>query len=219
MDHHMGGCMVAYLLSGIIFGISAGLAPGPLLTLVIAESIRGGLRSGLRVSLAPLITDLPIVILALFVISALTRFDTVLGIISLFGAVFVAYLGCESLCTKEMHVSDSRAPAGSLRKGIITNVLNPHPYLFWFSVGSPLVIKAYAAHVVSAGAFIFGFYAFLVGSKVGLALLVARSRSLLLGKSYRYTMQALGAVLLVFAVMLLHKGLAFLKIEVKSILF
>ncbi|MBN2297973.1 MAG: LysE family translocator [Deltaproteobacteria bacterium] len=211
--------MLTYLLSGSVFGLSAGLAPGPLLTLVIAESIRGGLGSGIRVSLAPLITDLPIVFLALFVISELSRFDAVLGVISLFGAAFVAYLGYEGLRTKEMHLSDSSAPTRSLRKGIATNFLNPHPYLFWFSVGSPIIVKAYTVNALAAGAFICGFYAFLVGSKVALAFLVDRSRSFLLGKAYRYTMQVLGAVLLVFAAILLHEGLTFLNVDIKSVLF
>ena len=204
--------MLAYLLSGSVFGLSAGLAPGPLLTLVIAESIRGGLRSGIRVSLAPLITDLPIVFLTLFVISKLSRFDAVLGIISLFGAVFVAYLGYEGLRTKEMYVSNGNADIRSLRKGIVTNFLNPHPYLFWFSVGSPLIVKAFTENIFAAVIFICSFYIFLVGSKVALAVLIDRSRSLFLGKAYRYTMQALGTVLLVFAALLLHEGLAFLDL-------
>ncbi|HHO76838.1 MAG TPA: LysE family translocator [Deltaproteobacteria bacterium] len=202
--------MLTYLVSGSIFGISAGLSPGPLLTLVIAESIRGGLRSGIRVSLAPLITDLPIVFVSLLVISRLSRFDAALGVISLCGAVFVAYLGYEGLHTKEMSISHEDGGNRSLQKGIIANFLNPHPYLFWFSVGSPIIVKAFAVNVLAPCAFVCGFYVFLVGSKIVLCLVIDRSRSLISGKAYKYTMQALGAVLVVFAIFLFFEGLGFL---------
>ena len=62
-----------YALLGFSLGLSAGLAPGPLLALVIQRSLHGGLTSGLRVALAPLITDLPIVILALLLVGRLPR--------------------------------------------------------------------------------------------------------------------------------------------------
>ena len=202
--------MLTYLFSGMVFGLSAGLAPGPLLTLVISETLKGGLKAGIRVSFAPLITDLPIVLLTLVVISKLTHFNIVLGLISLFGAAFVAYLGYESFCSKEIPVSSGDTDLQSLKKGVITNLLNPHPYLFWFSVGSPMVVRAFSANVLSAAAFICSFYVLLVGAKVALAVLISSSRSLLLGNAYQYTMKILGMILLLFAAFLLWDGLGFL---------
>ncbi len=202
--------MLSYLFSGMVFGLSAGLAPGPLLALVIAETLKGGLWAGIRVAFAPLITDLPIVILTLFVISRLTNFTMILGLISLSGAVFVTYLGYESFCSKEIPVSAGGEDLQSLKKGVVTNLLNPHPYLFWFSVGSPTVVKAYFEHEPYAAVFICSFYVLLVGAKVGLAVLIHTSRSLLLGKAYQYTMKILGMILLIFAVFLLWDGLGFL---------
>ena len=202
--------MLTYLFSGMVFGLSAGLAPGPLLTLVISETLKGGLKAGIRVSFAPLITDLPIVVLTLVVISKLTHFNIVLGLISLFGAAFVAYLGYESFCSKEIPVSSGDTDLQSLKKGVITNLLNPHPYLFWFSVGSPMVVRAFSANVFSAAAFICSFYVLLVGAKVALAVLISSSRSLLLGNAYQYTMKILGMILLLFAAFLLWDGLGFL---------
>ena len=202
--------MLTYLFSGMVFGLSAGLAPGPLLALVISETLKGGLKAGIRVSFAPLITDLPIVLLTLVVISKLTHFNIVLGLISLFGAAFVAYLGYESFCSKEIPVSSGDTDLQSLKKGVITNLLNPHPYLFWFSVGSPMVVRAFSANVLSAAAFICSFYVLLVGAKVALAVLISSSRSLLLGNAYQYTMKILGMILLLFAAFLLWDGLGFL---------
>jgi len=53
------------LATGIAFGSAGGLSPGPTMTLVVAQTLRHGLREGLKVAIAPLLTDAPIVILAI----------------------------------------------------------------------------------------------------------------------------------------------------------
>ena len=57
-----------FLIQGLLLGLGVGLAPGPLLALVISASLRGGTSHGLRVALSPLITDLPIIVISLFVL-------------------------------------------------------------------------------------------------------------------------------------------------------
>jgi len=76
-----------YLTIGTILGLSAGLAPGPLLALVISETILHDIRAGIKVALAPLVTDLPIIVLTIFILSRLSGFHGILGVISL--AVFL----------------------------------------------------------------------------------------------------------------------------------
>ena len=66
--------------------------------------------------------------------------------------------------------------------------------------------KAMAASWLAAAAFLIVFYLLLVGSKVLLALAVGRSRDFLRGRPYRLTMQVLGILLGVFAVLLLFDG-------------
>ncbi|MCG8097789.1 MAG: LysE family transporter, partial [Candidatus Thiodiazotropha taylori] len=85
--------MLTSLTSGLILGISAGLAPGPLLTLVVSETLQHNIGSGIRVALAPLITDLPIILVMLFIVNELSSMQPVLGLISLLGGCFVFYLG------------------------------------------------------------------------------------------------------------------------------
>ena len=63
--------VVAFLVSGVVFGASAGLSPGPLLTLVIRETLRHGTKEGLKVAAAPLLTDAPIIALSLLVLARL----------------------------------------------------------------------------------------------------------------------------------------------------
>ncbi len=202
--------MAAYLVSGIVFGLSAGLAPGPLITLVLTETLQHGSRAGIRVAFAPLITDLPIVILSLFVIARLAGSPLVMGMISFLGAGFVAYLGYETFFSCEASQAGPGEDIQSLRKGVIANLLNPHPYLFWMTVGSPMVIRAFQEGMLGAGSFVAGFYVFLVGSKAVLSLLAGRTRHLLQGRAYRLCMMTLGVLLWLFAVVLVRDAVRFM---------
>ncbi len=203
--------VVGLLGAGAAFGLAAGLSPGPLLALVVSQTVRHGPREGLKVAMAPLITDAPIVLLSVLVLSRLES-DAVLGIIALAGGAFVAYLAIESLRTTRLAVGDEGSAPRSWRQGATVNALSPHPYLFWITVGAPILLAAAANGPVGPAAFLVGFYACLIGSKVAVALAVGASRGALTGGAYPWIMRALGAVLAVFAVLLLREGLVLLGI-------
>jgi len=206
------GDIFQYSLSGIVFGLTAGISPGPILALVISETLRHSKREGIKIAITPLITDIPIVALTLLVFSQLTRSDFILGVISLLGGAFIAYLGYETIKVKSMGVDTSATKPRSLRKGIIVNFLSPHPYLFWLVVGSPILFTAYQANPLASGAFIVFFYACLVGSKIIIATLVERSRAFLKNKAFLWIMRVLGLALLTFAVLFIIDGLKFFDI-------
>lgn len=199
--------MITSLSAGIILGLSAGFSPGPLLTLVVSQSLKHGLKEGIKVAIAPLITDLPIILISICVLAHLANFRTILGIISLIGGFFVLYLAYESFQTSKLWINIQDAEPQSLRKGIVINALNPNPYLFWFSIGAPTIIKAWRENLFTAAAFVTGFYVCLVGSKVFTAILVSKSRQFFIGKTYGYLMRVVGVLLLIFALLLFRDGI------------
>ena len=203
--------MVNFLAMGSILGLSAGFAPGPLLTLVISETLQHDIRAGVKVAIAPMITDLPIIMLTLFILVKLSGFHRVLGIISCMGGLFVLYLGWQSIVTKGVELNLQGTRPRSLAKGIIVNTLNPHPYLFWFGVGGPTVIKAMNLGMLAPLAFMGSFYVLLVGSKILIAVLVGKSRSFLVGNGYIYTMRLLGFALCALAIILFRDGFRLLE--------
>ena len=203
--------MSYFLTVGILLGLSAGIAPGPLLTLVVSETLSGGVGAGFRVALSPLLSDLPIILFAVFFVSQFSEVQILLGAMSILGGIFVFYMGYESLRTEKIN-DDVLTPdsSRSLFRGVVTNLLNPHPYLFWFSVGAPTISKALSVSAVAPALFLVSFYVCLVGAKVALAKLVGRSRNFLQGHAYIYTMRFLGVVLCLFALTLLVDGLRLL---------
>ena len=199
--------MINFLAAGALLGLSAGFAPGPLFTLVISETLKHNTKAGIKVALAPALTDVPIIFITLYILAKLTHFETVVGVITLVGGGLVLYLGYECLRTKGVSFSIQEIKSESLKKGVIVNMLSPHPYLFWFSVGAPVILKASNHSFYSAAAFLTSFYVLLIGSKIFIAIVVGKSRSFLKGKAYLMTMRLLGVGLLIFAVFLFRDGL------------
>lgn len=202
-----------FLFIGLLLGLSAGISPGPLLTLVIAETLRYGLGAGIRVAITPIITDLPIILLTLLILSRLENYEWLLGVISLVGGIVLLIIGFDCLTAKGVGPGGeaTRGRANSLTKGVVANLLNPHPYLFWFSVGAPLMSQALRKNTAALIGFIVGFYLLLVGSKVILAVMVARSAAFIGGRIYFYVMRFLGAMLGFLAVLLFYDGLKLLR--------
>jgi threonine/homoserine/homoserine lactone efflux protein len=198
--------LFGYLLSGITLGIAAGLSPGPILTLVIGQTLRYGWCEGVKVSLAPLMTDLPIVSLSLLLLSRLAAVESVLAWLSLAGGLYVGWLGIESLRAREVERRGEAVPH-SLRQAVAINFLNPHVYMFWMTVGGPLVLEGWRAGAARPAAFVAGFYLCLCGSKIALALLTNRSREVLAAAGYVAALRLVGLALLAFALWLAYDGL------------
>jgi threonine/homoserine/homoserine lactone efflux protein len=208
---------ISFLFSGVVFGLSAGLSPGPLLTLVISETLKHDVKEGIKVSIAPILTDLPIVMFTILVLSRLSNMLALLAVVSLLGSAFLVYLGYEGISFKGVDIDVEQAKPQSIRKGVIANFLNPAPYLFWLTIGAPLVLKAFHIGIFPASAFILGFYVFLVGSKVLVAVVVGRSRFFLKSRNYIYTIRFLGIILLVFAVLFAKDSLELFGIIGKAV--
>jgi threonine/homoserine/homoserine lactone efflux protein len=204
--------MFDFLGIGTLLGLSAGFSPGPLLALVISETLRHGVGAGIRIACAPIITDLPIILLTLLVLLKLSPYHQILGVISLTGGLFVLLTGYQSIRSKPFELASQEIQARSLSKGAITNFLSPHPYLFWISIGAPTMTKAFALGHLAPTLFIGSFYTGLVGSKIVLAIAVAKSRLFLSGTAYLLVQRALGILLCLFALFLFRDGLELLGI-------
>jgi threonine/homoserine/homoserine lactone efflux protein len=123
--------MTDFLL-GVSLGFSAGVSPGPLLALVITTALNRGFRSGVRVALAPILTDAPLIVAALTVSASLPA--AFLAALTLAGGVFVVYLGFETLRASRratLTVAGRGIPpivrGQDIWRGAAVNLLDPNP--------------------------------------------------------------------------------------------
>lgn len=195
------------ILSAIVLGFSAGVSPGPLLTLTISQTIRHHWKEGMKVAFAPLVTDAPIILVSYIFVNQLARDGVILGILSTGGGLFLAYLSYESFTCRPPELDTELLNPRSLQKGILVNFLNPNPYLFWISVGTPMLVQSSRDGWIYPALFLFFFFLLLIGSKIGIAWLVHRSRAWLQSTAYRWINRLLGVALGAFAVRFFFDGL------------
>ncbi|MBD88971.1 MAG: hypothetical protein CL940_01365 [Deltaproteobacteria bacterium] len=197
-----------YAGTGAVLGLAGGLTPGPLTALVMTQTLQHGVREGIKVALVPVFTDGPLVAASAFLVVSMEGADTALGVLGLVGALFLVWLAWETSRAAAPSAQDAPGEdARSVQKALLTNLLNPHPYLFWITVGGPMVAAAWALGTGAILAFCVGFFGCLCGSKLALALLTGRYRDLLLGPPYRWIMRGLALAMAIFAIQFGQGGL------------
>src|SRR4030042_687663 len=125
--------MIAFILQGITSGFAAGVQPGPLQAYIILQALKNGWRRSIVYALVPLLSDLPIIALVLFVLTMIP--DAWVIALQLMGGLFLLYLAWKALRSVE-HLTDEVNPGTESRsrnyfQAVLINLLNPNPYLFW----------------------------------------------------------------------------------------
>ncbi|HWI60690.1 MAG TPA: LysE family translocator [Symbiobacteriaceae bacterium] len=194
--------MIYFLVNGAGLGLTAGLSPGPLMTLLLAESLRGGWPAGFRVSVAPLVTDSVLVSLALLVAAPLPPWG--IAVISVIGGGILMWMGWGTIRSRpaETAVGASTTAVGNpLGKAIATNLMNPQAFIFWLTVGGPILRDAYGrAGVAGPLSFMGAFFAVMISINFVLAFSISRGRHLLKGPGYQWTLRGAGLILVLLGI-------------------
>lgn len=197
--------MLEAVTLGIGLGLAAGLAPGPLLGLLVVASLRGGFAAGSRVALVPLLSDLPTVALSLTLVSGLPR--AAVQAMSVVGGLVVVWFGVQAVREARAGLPDVEPAGRSLWRGVAMNVVSPHPWLFWIGVGAPVTVTAWHRGAAGAVAFVVVFYGLLVGAKLVIAAVIGASRHRFGPRVHRVLGTTAGVLMVASAVVLVVSAL------------
>ncbi|NYT08278.1 MAG: LysE family transporter [Methanomicrobiales archaeon] len=188
------------LALGFLIGLTGALAPGPTLVATIDASMKGGWSMGPRVTLGHIAVE---IIMVLLIVGG---FALVVGdyawLIGGIGGTALILFGVITLYearTAALPVSGD--PAGTVQPflaGVVTSISNPYFWIWWFTVGSALLIGALSGGIVLVIAFIAGHWMADLGWFTLVSTSVHRGRFVLDGRSYRWILGACGFFLIVF---------------------
>jgi threonine/homoserine/homoserine lactone efflux protein len=172
--------MLTLILQGLGYGFAAAVQPGPFQTYVLSQALNRGWRRALPMALAPLLSDAPIIVLVLLVLSQvpdwLLRFLYVasgLFILTLAWGAFKAWRTFDAEATLEARPSQQ-----GLLKATLMNMLSPGPYIFWSLVTGPILLEGWREAPAIGIGFLAGFYAAMVASLAVLILLFGLAKHL-----------------------------------------
>lgn len=165
-------------LFGVGMAFTAVGNPGPLQAFYISQALTLGWQRTILAALAPLLSDGPIIVFVLLVLTNLPSW--VLSLIQIGGGVFILYLGVGAgrVLGQRWQVGNMSAAANPsafttpwqvLGKAITMNLLNPNPYIVWGTIIGPRLLQAWAISPFQALALLVGFYTTFV---VGLVLFI-----------------------------------------------
>ena len=192
--------ILSLAIAGATLGIVEGIKPGPLLTMVIRETLSGGIRAGLWTAAAPIFTDGPLVIISLFAAAWIATNPSALLVITLAGAIFLAQMGYECFGLEPPNMDeDAPAPTGSFLRGVITNLLNPNVYVFWFLIGGPLMASAADEEILAPIAYAITFLVTIMLTKAAIAYAIHRASGNISAIVYRRLLAICGLVMIGFS--------------------
>ena len=172
--------MSPYLVFGAAYAFAAAVQPGQFQAYLISRTLANGWRSTLPAVLAPILSDVPIVTLALLVLTHVP--PLFVHLLRMAGGAFLLYLAWGAARAYRNYAaqpSTSAAPPyRTLFEAVFVNLLNPNPYLAWTLILGPLLLEAWRESALAAFGLLVAFYLTMVVASAGLVLLFAMARSI-----------------------------------------
>lgn len=172
--------MLSYLILGITFAFASAVQPGPLQTYIISQTLKKGWRLTLPTAFAPLLSDGPILILVLYLLSTVP--DNFIVFLRIAGGIFLLYLAFRAFKSwKEFDANETISNESSqqtLFKAVFINLLNPAPYLGWSLIMGPLFLEGWRIEPAYGIALIIGFYTTMIITLSGIIILFGFARKL-----------------------------------------
>ena len=169
--------MLPYLVQGFAYGFAAAVQPGPFLTYLISLTLRSGWRRALPAVFAPLISDGPIILLVLFVLSHVPAWWV--QFLRIAGGGFMLYLAVNALrAWRDYDPQAMQSPAvrTNLLRAVLVNLLNPNPYIYWSLVMGPLLLTGWREAPANGVVFLLVFYLMMISGMAGIMLMFAFTR-------------------------------------------
>ncbi len=163
------------------YAFASAVQPGPFLAYLVSQSLTHGWRRTLPAAFAPLLSDGPIIIVVLFILTRLP--PTMLIYLRLAGGVFLLYLAYGAFRSWRTFRADvSLLPSGAngqtVVRAALVNLLNPGPWLGWSLVMGPLLLKAWDESATHGIAMLVGFCSVMVLSLMGIIIVFGVARRL-----------------------------------------
>jgi threonine/homoserine/homoserine lactone efflux protein len=153
---------------------------GRVSTYLVSQTLSNGWRRTLPAALSPLISDGPIILLVLLVLSHVPA--GLQQVLRFAGGVFLLYLAAGAWKTWRKYTGTVPAvvqsPRQSLLRAAVVNLLNPNPYLGWSLVLGPLLLKGWHETPAHGIALVVGFYLTMILTLAAIIMLFAAAQNL-----------------------------------------
>ena len=198
--------MLLYILQGLTLGFAAGAQPGPFQTYIITQTLANGWRKTLIAAFAPLVSDGPIIILAVFVLKQMP--ESLQRGLYIAGGIFILFLAYTSF--KQWRNFDEntteKSKTQNIWKAALMNFISPGPYIFWSLVSGPIFLQGLSEAPQNGIGFMLAFYGAMISLNLALIVILGQA-SQKHGRFRRILLLVATIALSLFGIYQLYRGI------------
>ncbi len=190
-------------LDFLFIGLIAGISPGPITALMLGETFRHGVRKGIQVPLALIVSNFFFAVFSVTLVYLSSSIDSALVLLKYLGGLVLIWMGTQEWrASGKLELKESSRP---FLKTLLIEVPNPHPYIFWFTVLAPSMVVALKAGAGMEKIVLFWacFVVTLVGSKMAIVLAAHNIKHYLTDSYIRIILRILAVLLILFGIKVL----------------
>ena len=200
--------MLESVLKGIALGFALALSVGPIIFIIIKQSLNTGHKGGFSFVAGVWVSDILLVVLSNTLSAAVSLLDTHEKIVGCLGGLFLVGMGVYFAVFKKVKLQDPEKAEVRFRKrdmarvfasGFIINTLNPGVIFFWLVNAALLALD----HTIKERIVIFSVCLLInMSADVGKVLMAGKLRSKLTERTLSVVNKISGTLLIIFGVVL-----------------
>ena len=194
---------LSIFIVSFVIALSGALAPGPLLTTVIAKSIRHGSKAGPTIIIGHAILEIIMVIIIVFGLSNFINKPYIIKIISIAGITILFIFGINMLksiknISLKTEQKEEEKENNLILLGITMSIANPYWSIWWLTIGLGLVLGASRLGALAIGLFFIGhILADLIWYSI-VSLTISKGKRLITDRIYKIIVSICGITLIGF---------------------
>ncbi len=140
--------LLTIFMGAFVVGLSGAMAPGPVLTVTISETLKRGFKAGPLIVLGHALLEIALLTLIGLGLGPFFEHPTVVMVFLSVGGLVLLWMGAQMLLrnkriTEEaLNATGTESPYGPILSGIVLSVSNPYWIIWWVTIGMGFVTQS-----------------------------------------------------------------------------
>ncbi|HNS33337.1 MAG TPA: LysE family transporter [bacterium] len=196
--------LISIFAMSFTIALAGALAPGPLLTAVVAKSPKYGFKTGPLLMIGHAVAE---ILMIAVIVSGFSRFmenPLLIKMIALLGGIILIFFGLGMIRKTPSLSTETATSKNGVSNlpflGMTVSMSNPYWTIWWFTIGLGLVLAAQKAGFLALLVFFLGHILADIGWYSIVSFAVSRGRKFISDRIYRGIMKTCGAILTGFGI-------------------
>lgn len=218
--------MEELLLLSIGFGVglSGAIAPGPLFTATIKDTLKYGPLTGPMMCIGHLFVEISIILGLALGVSYVINIPIVRALIGVVGGIGLLYLGYQMIKERKKFESISEESIKNIgantrelkndllppiKTGFVFTILNPAMFIWWFTIGNSLIMRGLTIGFMGVFMLFIGHWFADVSWYTFLSVSLSKGKKFISKKVYEVILLACGIFLLYLGITFLYESIPY----------